>query len=352
RRTGRSQLPTLFLLLDVLFNVLSPGHVLGYFLPVTLLFCLILCACEAKPRGSVPSTPRPPGHRHLPGDGAGDEDWERDGDGDGDRDSDGTGTFDHLQQQVDALLVAHQRLLKTRRQVQLHRPLHRLRTSPLQRRGAIAPRPRHGDREGTGTGTGCRGNGNRGGGAACASALSFPRLGTRARRWRCPAGELRHEMAAGRGALGMGAVWKVLGKRAEGVAPAVWARQMFTRSRIPKAVFQPRPGDHEKYGGDPEQPHKIHVVTRIKSVIGRPYWEKMIMHNLGLDKAHQPRLHKNIPSVNSKLKVVKHLIRIQPLKLPHGLPTEEEMSDTFLTSKGELIIRSRLKPVEQKEIKS
>lgn len=159
-------------------------------------------------------------------------------------------------------------------------------------------------------------------------------------------------MAAGRGAVGVVAVWKVLGRRAEGVAPAVWARQMFTRSRIPKEVFQPRPGDHEKYGGDPEQPHKIHVVTRIKSVIGRPYWEKMIIHNLGLDKAHQPRLHKNIPSVNSKLKVVKHLIRIQPLKLPHGLPTEEEMSDTFLTSKGELIIRSRLKPVEQKEIKS
>ncbi|XP_066840069.1 large ribosomal subunit protein uL30m isoform X1 [Anser cygnoides] len=188
----------------------------------------------------------------------------------------------------------------------------------------------------------------------CASPLSFPRLGTRARRWRCPAGEQRREMAAtaGRGGVGLGAVWKVLGKRTEGVAPAVWARQMFTRSRIPKEVFQPRPEDHEKYGGDPEQPHKIHVVTRIKSVIGRPYWEKMIIHNLGLDKAHQPRLHKNIPSVNSKLKVVKHLIRIQPLKLPYGLPTEEEMSDTFLTSKGELIIRSRLKPVEQKEIKS
>ncbi|XP_019330194.1 PREDICTED: 39S ribosomal protein L30, mitochondrial, partial [Aptenodytes forsteri] len=28
-----------------------------------------------------------------------------------------------------------------------------------------------------------------------------------------------------------------------------------------------------------------------------------------LDKAHQPRLHKNIPSVNSRLKVIKHLIR-------------------------------------------
>ncbi|NXW43887.1 RM30 protein, partial [Nyctiprogne leucopyga] len=117
-------------------------------------------------------------------------------------------------------------------------------------------------------------------------------------------------------------------------------------------VFQPRPGDHEKYGGDPEQPHKIHVVTRIKSVVGRPYWEKKIIHDLGLDKAHRPRLHKNIPSVNSRLKVVKHLIRIQPLKLPYGLPTEEEMSDTFLTSKGELVIKRRLEPVEQKEIQS
>ncbi|XP_021268902.1 39S ribosomal protein L30, mitochondrial isoform X2 [Numida meleagris] len=144
----------------------------------------------------------------------------------------------------------------------------------------------------------------------------------------------------------------VLGRRPEGIVPTAWARQKFTRSRIPASVFQPRPGDHEKYGGDPEQPHKIHIVTRIKSVIGRPYWEKKIIHDLGLDKAHQPRLHKNIPSVNSRLKTVKHLIRIQPLKLPYGLPTEEEMADTFLTSKGELIIKQRLKPVEQEEIKS
>uniref|UniRef100_A0A663LW97 Large ribosomal subunit protein uL30m n=1 Tax=Athene cunicularia TaxID=194338 RepID=A0A663LW97_ATHCN len=101
----------------------------------------------------------------------------------------------------------------------------------------------------------------------------------------------------------------VLGKRMEGMAAATWVRCLFTRSRIPDSVFQPRPGDHEKYGGDPEHPHKIHVITRIKSVIRRPYWEKKIIHNLGLDKAHQPVLHKNIPSVNSKLKVVKHLIR-------------------------------------------
>lgn len=95
-------------------------------------------------------------------------------------------------------------------------------------------------------------------------------------------------MAAGRGGLGLGAAWKaVLGRRPEGIAPTQWARQKFTKSRIPASVFQPRPGDHEKYGGDPEQPHKVHIVTRIKSVIGRPYWEKKIVHDLGLDKVQK-----------------------------------------------------------------
>ncbi|XP_058706575.1 large ribosomal subunit protein uL30m [Poecile atricapillus] len=159
-------------------------------------------------------------------------------------------------------------------------------------------------------------------------------------------------VAAGRAGLGLAGPGKVLGKRTEGMVSPVWVRCLFTRSRIPDSVFQPRPGDHEKYGGDPEEPHKIHVITRIKSVVGRPYWEKKIIRDLGLDKAHQPRLHKNIPSVNSRLKVVKHLIRIQPLKLPHGLPTEEEISSTFLTNRGELVIKTRLKPVEQKETKS
>uniref|UniRef100_K7FXU6 Large ribosomal subunit protein uL30m n=1 Tax=Pelodiscus sinensis TaxID=13735 RepID=K7FXU6_PELSI len=131
-----------------------------------------------------------------------------------------------------------------------------------------------------------------------------------------------------------------------------WIRHKFTKSRIPASVFQPQPSDHEKYGGDPQQPHKLHLITRIRSGIGRPYWEKKIIHDFGLDKRFQPRVHKNIPAVNAKLKVIKHLIRIRPLKLPHGIPTEEEMSDTFLKSTGELVIRRRLKPVEQKAIMS
>ncbi|KAM4853098.1 large ribosomal subunit protein uL30m-like [Thomomys bottae] len=126
-----------------------------------------------------------------------------------------------------------------------------------------------------------------------------------------------------------------------------WIRHKFTRSRIPDKVFPASPKDHKKYGGDPQHPHQLHIVTRIKSTQRCPYWEKDIIKMLGLQKAHTPQVHKNIPSVKAKLKVVKHLIRIKPLKLPQGLPTEETMSNTRLKSTGELEAQWHLKPLEQ-----
>ncbi|XP_071991867.1 large ribosomal subunit protein uL30m [Engystomops pustulosus] len=131
-----------------------------------------------------------------------------------------------------------------------------------------------------------------------------------------------------------------------------WIRHRFTKSRIPQEAFEPKPEDHEKYGGDPQQPHKLHLVTRIRSFIGRPYWEKEIIEKLGLQKAQKPVVHKNIPSVNNYLKVVKHLVRVQPLKLPYGVPTEEDLSDTYLNSRGQLIIRKKLQPADMKSIES
>ncbi|XP_041925343.1 39S ribosomal protein L30, mitochondrial isoform X2 [Alosa sapidissima] len=130
------------------------------------------------------------------------------------------------------------------------------------------------------------------------------------------------------------------------------SRSHFRRSRVPSELFEERSKEHEKYGGDPEQPHKLHIVTRVRTTVGRPYWEKKVVKSLGLEKGHTPRVHKNIPSVNNQLKIIKHLVRIQPLKLPYGLPAEEDMADTYLNSKGELIIRKLLKPVEPKAIES
>jgi large subunit ribosomal protein L30 len=59
---------------------------------------------------------------------------------------------------------------------------------------------------------------------------------------------------------------------------------------------------------------------------------------LGLQKAHSPQIHKNILSVNAKLKEVKPLIHVQPLKLPQGLPTEETMSSMCLKGTEELVV--------------
>lgn len=138
-------------------------------------------------------------------------------------------------------------------------------------------------------------------------------------------------------------------------SPSPWfvsARSKVTRSSIPKELFEERAKEHEKYGGDPEQPHKLHIVTRVKSVMRRPYWEKEMVKHLGLEKAHVPVIHKNTPAVNHQLKFVKHLVRIQPLKTPYGLPAEEDMADTYINSKGELIVRRLLKPAEPKAIES
>ncbi|XP_018418613.1 PREDICTED: 39S ribosomal protein L30, mitochondrial [Nanorana parkeri] len=139
------------------------------------------------------------------------------------------------------------------------------------------------------------------------------------------------------------------------VLSLVWpgsVRHKFTRSRIPEETFQPKPEDHEKYGGDPQQPHKLHLITRVRSVIGRPYWEKDVVRRLGLEKAYKPVIHKNIPAVNEQLKMIKHLVRYEGSLFSYGLPAEEEMSSTYLNSKGELVICKRLQPVETKYVES
>ncbi|KAM4560977.1 large ribosomal subunit protein uL30m [Fundulus diaphanus] len=144
-------------------------------------------------------------------------------------------------------------------------------------------------------------------------------------------------------------------KEATVLSPCGWsvsARSKFSKARIPKELFAERSKEHEKYGGDPEQPHKLHIVTRVRSVMRRPYWEKEIVKYFGLQKAHKPVIHKNTPSVNDQLKIIKHLVRIQPLKTPHGLPAEEDMADTYVNSKGELIVRRLLQPVDHKAVES
>ena len=106
--------------------------------------------------------------------------------------------------------------------------------------------------------------------------------------------------------------------------------------------------------------HKLHAVTLIRSGIGRPWWEKRTLRALKLERLNQTVVHKNIPSVNGQLKLVKTLVQVRPvvvnedhleaaLKKFEGISTEEvEISANlrcaqFLDSAGKFDIHEFLK---------
>lgn len=101
----------------------------------------------------------------------------------------------------------------------------------------------------------------------------------------------------------------------------------FAKSRTPDKAFQLRPEDHNKYGGGPHHPPKLHIVIIRR---GRERYSKN-----GLGRAHFPQIHKSIPSVNSKLEVVKQVTRTQPMTLPQGLPLGENTYAVCLRHTGD-----------------
>ena len=60
-------------------------------------------------------------------------------------------------------------------------------------------------------------------------------------------------------------------------------------------------------------------------------------------QTNQPVILKNVPSINKLLEEVKHLVRIVPLRFPHGVPEHEsDFEHTVIHSNGEMIVKKRL----------
>ena len=54
-----------------------------------------------------------------------------------------------------------------------------------------------------------------------------------------------------------------------------------------------------------------------------------------------------MPSINRLLDEIKHLVRILPLRFPHGVPEHEsDFEHTFINSHGEMIVKKRLQQFE------
>jgi large subunit ribosomal protein L30 len=124
-----------------------------------------------------------------------------------------------------------------------------------------------------------------------------------------------------------------------------WAAPLIERKVKAEAEAK---DEKEQSAVDVGPPHMLHVIYRIKTTHGRPWWEKDIVKKLMLDgKMHQPVIHKNVPYVNKLLNEIKHLVRILPLTFPNGLPyNEADWEHSQINSRGEMVIIRRLQQFE------
>ena len=55
-------------------------------------------------------------------------------------------------------------------------------------------------------------------------------------------------------------------------------------------------------------------VTKIRSVIGRPYKHKRIMESLGLRKMNNSIIHNKTPEILGMIKKVSHLVKVEVIE--------------------------------------
>ncbi|XP_052795609.1 uncharacterized protein LOC128228543 [Mya arenaria] len=107
----------------------------------------------------------------------------------------------------------------------------------------------------------------------------------------------------------------------------------------------------EEASGKPQQePPKLLMVTQVRSVKGRPFWERDWLTQLGIKEKGKPYILKNKEGSNNLLKKVSHLVEIFPVTFPYGPPTsEDDLDHCVLCDNGEFIIKKRLSSQEQIE---
>ncbi|KAG5448327.1 hypothetical protein CSKR_107042 [Clonorchis sinensis] len=102
----------------------------------------------------------------------------------------------------------------------------------------------------------------------------------------------------------------------EHLNPNEWAERLFK--------LHERRKDRANVPPTLSEPPLLHMVCRVKPLKNTVHYERAILERHGLGESMknlQWVLVKNTPSVNADLYQVKHLVRIQPVQFPQGLPT-------------------------------
>nr|XP_002120418.1 uncharacterized protein LOC100175065 [Ciona intestinalis] len=98
-----------------------------------------------------------------------------------------------------------------------------------------------------------------------------------------------------------------------------------------------------------EEPPKLWMITQVQRLNSRPYWEKEAMKELGLYRVNDISIQINSTKMNEILWGIKHLIKIQPVRMPQGEPTKSDIGYTQLKLNGEFEIKKRVECIENPE---
>jgi len=97
-------------------------------------------------------------------------------------------------------------------------------------------------------------------------------------------------------------------------------------------------------------PSPVHVVSRVKTLRDQTKVCKMLCEHFNIhEKKYQDVVIPNTKENNELLMQIKHLVRIKALRLPQGLPEDNDMMYTQLKSDGQLSVIKSIGEFEKPE---
>jgi hypothetical protein len=104
-----------------------------------------------------------------------------------------------------------------------------------------------------------------------------------------------------------------------------------------------------------KEPHKLHLIKKIRSLKGEPWWVRNAMQKLGFDikkewtKTYSVR--PNTPDINNLLWMCKHMIKLVPVSMLHGEPREDDVKFSKINLQtGELSVCKEIQKISVNDV--
>ncbi len=85
-----------------------------------------------------------------------------------------------------------------------------------------------------------------------------------------------------------------------------------------------------------QQPHELHLIKKIRTIVGEPWWIKKALKELGFKSYRNHewdvvyKVQPNTTQINNLLMQVKHVVKILPVTFKNGYPVEFDVQNTRL----------------------